>query len=343
MSPVKIHSADWSETEVRREWRYIDILILNRKEGFVCAIENKIRADEGFGEDGKSQLTRYRETLESEFPDFDRHLVFLSPRGMDSKSETERQFWVPEDYVAIQHLIVETIRENSDRASPEVQWFLAQYEATLRRNIVTESSTESSEVGELARQIYLEHREVIELISRHKPDYTGDIKQTLKEAISQQDGWLLDVEGGNYVRFRSARWDRFDSMRTGTGWGANSALLLFEFYCPTDPAGTSGVALTLGPGTDEAVRRQLYETAKQNPRLFKPRQSSLQAGHTMLDEYRQNLLEESDLGARWADGTARAKLMDWVKRYAEDEFPAIDDAIVRCLESFENGEFAQVS
>ena len=56
MSPDRIHSTDWSETEVLREWRYIDILILNRKEGFVCAIENKIWAEEGFGEDGKSQL-----------------------------------------------------------------------------------------------------------------------------------------------------------------------------------------------------------------------------------------------------------------------------------------------
>ena len=339
MSPDRIHSADWSETEVLREWRYIDILILNRKEGFVCAIENKVWAEEGFGEDGKSQLAWYRETLESVFPDFDRHLVFLSPRGMDSKSETERKFWVPEDYVAIQQLIVETLRENSDRAIPEVQWFLAQYEATLRRNIVTESS----EVGELARQIYLEHREVIELISRHKPDYAAEIRQVLKEAISQQDGWLLDTESGAYVRFRSVRWDRFDSMRTGTGWGASSALLLFEFYCPIDPTETGGAALTLGSGTDEAVRRQLYETARQNPRLFKPRQRSLQDGWTMLDEYRWNLLEESDLGARWADGTARAKLTEWVKRYAEDEFPAIDNAIVQCLESFENGESDQAS
>ena len=123
---------------------------------------------------------------------------------------------------------------------------------------------------------------------------------------------------------------------------AMTALLLFEFYCPTDPTGIAGAALTLSPGTDEAVRRQLYETARQNPRLFKPRHSSLQDGYTLLDEYRWNLLEESDLGARWADGTAQEKLMAWVKRYAEDEFPAIDDAIVQCLESFENGESAQV-
>ena len=43
----ELGAIDWSETDVRREWRYIDILILNRKAKFVCAIENKILADEG--------------------------------------------------------------------------------------------------------------------------------------------------------------------------------------------------------------------------------------------------------------------------------------------------------
>ena len=62
----------------------------------------------------------------------------------------------------------------------------------------------------------------------------------------------------------------------------------------------------------------------------------------LVDEYRRNLLEEADLGARWADGTARDKLIERVRRYAEDDFPAIDDAIVQCLESFENGLSEQI-
>ena len=186
----RVHTIDWSETEVRREWRYIDILILNKKAGFVCAIENKVWSDESIGEDGKSQLAWYRETLDKEFPCFDRHHVFLSPSGMESKDETERKFWVPEDYSAIQQLVVETIRENAAKLSPEVKWFLTQYETTLRRNIVPEDS----EIAKLAREIYLEHREAIELINRHKPDYAADIKQILKEAISQQEGWILDHE-----------------------------------------------------------------------------------------------------------------------------------------------------
>ena len=327
----RIHTIDWSETEVRREWRYIDILILNRKAGFVCAIENKIWSDESIGDDGKSQLAWYRETLCQEFSGFDIHLVFLSPSGMESKDETERQFWVPEDYSTIQQLVVETIRENGARPGPEVKWFLKQYETTLRRNVVPEDS----EIAKLAREIYLEHREAIELINRHKPDYAAEIKQILKEAISQQEGWVLDLEGGAYVRFRSSDWDRFESLKTGTSWGPNKSLLLFEFYCPSDPKGTTGPALVLGPGTDESIRQRLFETARQNPKVFKP-SSTLRESYTRLDQDRRNLLDDSDLGDKWSNDATRNKLMELVKKYAENDFPSMNEAIVRCLEEFES-------
>ena len=327
----RIHTIDWSETEVLREWRNIDILILNRKAGFVCAVENKVWSEEGFDDDGVSQLTRYRETLATEFPDYKVVLVFLSPSGVPSKSETEENRWVAVNYRTIQQLIVQTMQHGSAGASPEVQWFLKQYETTLRRNIVPDNS----EIGELARQIYIEHREAIELIYRHKPNYSAEIKQVLKEAIVQQDGWLLDAAVGAYVRFRPPDWDRFEHLKTGIGWGgASPTLLLFEFYCPADPLGAAGPALVLGPGTDAAIRRKLFEFARQKPSVFKPTATSLGDGYTHLDEYRRNLLEESDLSAKWADGTTRDKLARWVKSYAENDFPAIHNAVVECLEEY---------
>ena len=89
ITPARIHATDWSQTEVRREWQYIDILILNRDARFVCAVENKIWAAEGIDADGTSQLTRYRETLKREFPDFTRRYVFLSPKGVCPFREEE--------------------------------------------------------------------------------------------------------------------------------------------------------------------------------------------------------------------------------------------------------------
>ena len=323
---------DWSETEVHREWRYIDILILNRNSKFVCAIENKIFADEGIGQSGRSQLATYREVLKSVFPDFKRHLVFLSPSGMESADDTERKYWLPEDYVTIHQLVSECQADFRVRCSGEVLTILNQYETTLRRNIVPQTS----EIGRLAAEIYLEHREAIELIYQNKPDYRAAIKQILKEAIAEQDDWLLCAESADYVRFRPRKWDSFEAQAEGTSWApASSALLLFEFWCPTRPTGTEGPGLTLGQGPDETLRKQLIETAVQNPSVFNLRQSSVEGTYTYLHEFRRGLLAEEDLGRRWADGSAKRKLMESVRRFAKDEFPQINEAIIRSLESYQ--------
>ena len=326
-----VRETDWSETEVFTEWNYIDILVLNRKARFVCAIENKINADEGFDEDGRSQLSRCRETLAREFPDFDSHRVFLSPQAMASGSVVERKFWVPESYSNILELVVETRDRIEDTAKPEVFWSLSQYESTLRRNIVPETG----EIAKLASQIYLEHREAIELIYQHRPNYQAVIKQVLREAISQQESWKLDVEGNPFVRFRPIDWDRFDLQRSGSSWGGSPTLLLFEFYCPSDPTQASGPYLVLGPGSDENIRQELFETARQNPKAFKLGQTTLSGTYPRLHDRGQYLLGESDLGPGWADGATNAKITELIERFARDEFPLINEAIIGCFEKYE--------
>ena len=75
-------SADWSTTEVIREWEnvvdgqlgYLDILIVNQTEGVLCAIENKV-----FSSEHSEQLTRYRKALEHDLLDFHQ-----TPRVLDA-------------------------------------------------------------------------------------------------------------------------------------------------------------------------------------------------------------------------------------------------------------------
>ena len=327
---VAAQEIDWTGTEVRREWRYIDIMILNRKAGFVCAIENKVWAEEGIGADGKSQVAWYRDTLDIEFPRFNKHLVFLSPGGMDSRSIEEREHWITESYASVLEAIADTL-DNAEDLNQEIRWFISQYEGTLRRHVLAESS----EIGALAREIYLEHRDTIELLIRHKPNYAADIKQIVREAICEQDGWCLDAEAGHYIRFRSKRWDEFAVSRTGTGWRDSQSLLLFEFYCPNNPIHTGAACLSMSGGDNGVIRERLFEAAKQNPRVFRPRHTALLEGFTMLNEYKWNILEEADLGKRWADGSTRNKLMEWIKHYAETEFVTIDNAIVQCFAEYE--------
>ena len=334
VSPATLESMDWSDIEVRREWQFIDILVLSEESEFVCAIENKIWADEGIGESGKSQLTVYRKVLEREFPGFKTHLVFLSPGGMESSDSIERKYWIPENYRTVRHLIAQCLREFDGKVSQEVLTFLDQYDRTLRRNIVPESS----EVGALAAEIYLEHRDAIEFISRNKPDYRDGIKDILREAIRSQEGWVLCAENSQYIRFTTSDWDEFEELKTGISWAPDSnSLLLFEFWCPPMPTSTEGPSLTLGQGTDENLRRHLIETALQNKDIFEVRSVSLKWEYTYIHEFKRGLVRDADLGTGWRDGPVRQKLMDWVECFAREDFPRIKQAVIKSLKEYRTG------
>ena len=229
--PARVQEADWSEVEVQREWNYIDILVLNHRERIVCAIENKIWAPEGIGDDGGSQLTRYRELIEGEFSSYERHFVFLTPSGMSSRLRQEQQFWIPESYAAVHQAVKHLLEESDGFERSDTFFALTQYETTLRRNIVTSES----KVAKLARRIYLEHRTAIELAHQHKPSYKADLVQRFKEAIAETDRWTLDHSSDAYVRFRPTAWDRFESQRSGTGWPPSTTLILFEVVCREAP------------------------------------------------------------------------------------------------------------
>ena len=329
ITPARIHSIDWSKTEVRREWRYIDILILNREARFVCAIENKIFASEGISDNGISQLTWYRQTLAEEFPDFTKHLVFLDFKS-GNPSENEQPYWTPENYITILELVEQSIVDKAATLSEDVRVFLRQYAATLRREIMPESD----EIAKLARQIYVEHREAIELIYRHKPDYLSEMKQIFKEAIAKQSTWLLDREDSTFIRFRSVDWDCFEVQKTGTGWlPQSSALLLFQINFRDGTSNLPYLDLGLSPGSDELVREKLFDSTRQNPGLFRPRSPNLGISWVVLDA-KEYILDESDYD-NWDVPSVRMKIETWVSNFAANQFPRMNDIIVNCLREYE--------
>lgn len=324
-------SVDWSATEIVREWvhtvdgqqGYLDILILNEDERVLCAVENKVFSSEHSG-----QLTRYRKALESGFPDFTRHYVFLTPGRTLPSREEERMHWTSLGYTLIVD-IVQRMVENNDRSINEViDAFLRQYATTLRRNIMPETS-----VSQLARKIYLEHREAVELIVANRPNWVSEAKQWLKEAVAQQTEWVLDVEDRDFVRFRAREWDQYEATKSGSGWAPQSnALFLFQFRFYSD---RPWLDLGLSPKNEVNNRlwEKLFDTVRQHPKLFEPRPSR-NPGWMYLHE-EDYILDAADYGVGWDDGTTRTKLEKWVEDFAANQFPAMNEVIVGCLREYE--------
>ena len=259
-------SADWSATEVIREWEkvvdgklgYLDILIVNEGERVLCAIENKV-----FSGEHSEQLTRYRKALEVAYPTFTKYHVFLTREGTYPFREEEKGHWTPLTYSMVFDILQEVVENKDNLTNEDVRAFLRQYAATLRRNLMPETS-----VSQLARKIYLEHREAMDLLVANRPDWVAEAKQMLREAIAEHPEWILDVEGSNLVRFRSGDWDQFKASQTGTGWAPGShALLLFQFRFD-DRLPWLDLGLSPGDVANNRVRRKLFESAQQRPRLL---------------------------------------------------------------------------
>ena len=326
------HPQEWAATEVTREWAHdverqsgrVDILIVNPTQQILCAIENKVFADEH-----GDQLTRYRKALESSFPTFTKYLVFLTPRGTSPAREEEKQQWTPFAYSKVFGTVQQIVNNHEIPARTGVRGFLNHYVTTLRRNIMPETS-----LSQLARKTYLEHREAIDLIIANRPNWVSEARQWLREAIEQQPKWLLDKEDRRHIRFRTEDWNRHDATQTEGGWSPTSnTLLRFEFTFSGD---LPSLQLALSPKneTNEFLRHKLFEAVRQKPRLFKPNANSLPDGWVHLHQS-DFILDESDFGIGWDDGTTRAKLEKWFADFTAHEFPAMNEIIVGCLQEID--------
>ena len=315
---------------------FLDILLENQKGKFLCAIENKVDASEH-----SDQLGRYKKALDKKYPeDFTKHYVFLSPGGIPPEQEEDRRHWVRMEYATILKLVEDTL-ENGKTAGmrKDVRVFLRQYATTLRRNIVHKHP---EKVRELARKIYLENRESIELIYLHKPDYQAEMKEILRNVVREHSDWRLDTEDKYIIRFRHEAWENLPGFQTGTGWKASKSLLLFEFLLH-DGIKNARMVLCLGPGENKSIRQEIFQKINDVDRnLFNHTNYSSNLPPFSDDGYMhiyfgKNILDEEDFG-KWDDNERshiRDRVKHWVKCFTENDFRRLNDIIVDCFKEYE--------
>lgn len=195
-----------------------------------------------------------------------------------------------------------------------------------------------TDIVQLARRIWLEHREAMELLLANRPDWVAEVAPMLTEAIARQPGWIPGPHSPKYVRFRSVDWDQFDASRTGKGWAPNSnALLLWEFTFGGSPWTRPYLKLVLGPGnrSHRLLRERLFQAVSRNPEIFRTTAASLGDGFVALHEDKDYMLDKSDYGVGLEDGATGAKIKSWIADFAAQRFPAMNEVIVDCLQEYE--------
>lgn len=175
---------DFSDTEIRREYKNIDILIVSPKNKFVCVVENKIWSGEH-----SEQLQKYAKIVNSEFKDYDKKIgIFLTPNPnleledniLIREKDGERYYYIQMDYEQIYDVINRTLKFKASYMNDEVKIFINHYQKMLERNIM---SNEDSRIISLCRRIYRENKEAIDLINKYANSSANNIAESLYNIV----------------------------------------------------------------------------------------------------------------------------------------------------------------
>lgn len=197
VSAAQIELMDFSDVEVRREWRNIDILVIDWHNRLVVVIENKVG-----GVPDPAQLHGYTKMVEEDpqFAGFTVVPVMLTLLPEESEGEAEDAFL----YVRYAHsqvlAVLERIIDQRAAQMPEtVGMFLRQYTDSLRR-----LTMQDEELSELCRAIYRRHREAIDLIVEYGQQSV--LVEAVEEALAEDGGHEVLRTKPNFVAFLPASW-----------------------------------------------------------------------------------------------------------------------------------------
>lgn len=233
------------DANICREWRYIDLLIHSPSNNFVCVIENKVDSTEGF-----NQLQTYQAVIDREFPHCKKLFIYLTKEG-DPASQSE---WLSLSYGTLADIIEKICGERQSTLSPEIEISMRHYVDLIRRHLMSES-----DIAELCRKIYKEHRQVIDLIYEHRPDMRSDIEAYLSQLIQEFAGaenLELDSIQGRWIRFAPKEWDTLVFQNTcSSGWSTRNRLLLLEFW---NDSQSLELRIVIGPG-EAKFKQPIYQ------------------------------------------------------------------------------------
>lgn len=154
---LDVAQSDLRDVELRREWHGIDILIHSASRNWVFIIENKF-----YSSQHKGQLKKYLQKVSEIIKKASSvRGVFLTLLD----EQPEESDFAPIGYRAVHALLSHIVKHNASRLSSEVDVFLRHYLELLEEEL--DVSKERNEMKMLARQLYIDHKKVIDFVIEH--------------------------------------------------------------------------------------------------------------------------------------------------------------------------------
>jgi len=299
-----IEMLKYTDVEIRREWKNIDILIIiNEKDKkLVIAAENKVKSSEH-----GNQLTRYREIVEKEFASYKQLYIFLTPEPLLPSDDN----WVNFNYGTIASLIDSTLSNKSNQLNDNIYTFIKQYSQILKRYIVG-----NSEIEKISKQIYQKHKTALDIIFQYKPDMASDISEYLQNLIHQEPKLIFDSAGKTLIRFSTPEIDS-KIPKVSQGWLRSKRLVVYEFQNFDNKL---MLRLYIGPG-DKELRKLLFDFFSKKPVLFPLTKRTMGSKHHCL--FQKEFLRKKEYEEKEYEDLVPIINKKW-KEFIENQLPQID-------------------
>lgn len=261
-----ITRSEMRNVEIRREWENIDILIECPDNQWIFVIENKYNSKQH-----TNQLTRYKEKIKKAFPDIKAICcIFLSLRD----EEPEDSDYLPIRYEVICDLLSILIQKHENQLAPEIKTFLNHYLETIEE--ATGMNKELSEMERLAKELYREHKKVLDFVIEHgsSSDFSIAAEMLFGENTNQFETIEIDNQSfvfsglsNNTVSFLPEDWYKALKGATWEGcenWWAKLPLIAWLRLSTgsENGKGTIGLYAEVGPISDHAIRTKMIEAIK---------------------------------------------------------------------------------
>jgi len=303
---IDIDVADFTGVEVRREWRNIDILIIDPRNKLAFLIENKI----GTGEHS-DQLNRYKEIVDKAFPEYRKVFLFLTPDG-EPPSHDE---YIPISYSDVRSAVEEVRNHRKSTIGPDVEIILRHYSEMIGGYIVS-----NSDIAELCQKIYRKHKRALDLILEHRPDIQMELSQFCQDLRSEGARTAGIIPGGNsskvWISFSDKCLTDIESQAESLGW-KDKFELFFEF---DNTRNMLSLFLYISVHGHQDLRKTVWEYAKNNEDVFKNSHDKFNKGATHI--YKRSLLTQADYEEPDMEKMTQKIVEGW-NEFLEKDLPSI--------------------
>lgn len=334
---LDVARADLRDTVIRREWQHIDIFIHSERNGWGFVVENKYDSRQHEG-----QLSKYLDRVHVGLgADADQLIVRGIFLTLHDEEPADARY-APINYETICRLLPRFVQQESHLLTAEVRTFLRHYIEILEGEVGL--STEQSEMEKLARQLYRDHKKVLDFVIEHGSgsDFSIAAESVLGKELDHLEKFEVDGQKFRFhhldykmLSFLPESWyqgfgeDQFDWRGCENWWAGYPLIAWLQLWPNADgTSGLVGIYAEVGPLREYEFRRDLIHSIQAageglSKKRIRFQRAAAEEGKRFSKFLKENFVEIKDVQDAEEIAAGVRKLL---KRF-EPEFEAVGNVV----------------